>query len=84
MFPHGRPISLDDLKSLKGTLVHANAEAITSDTSLAPFDLEELGRMVDLVDKMQEGAMEGQPDMVWAIGPIDPTHSIGKVADCPS
>ncbi|KIK74549.1 hypothetical protein PAXRUDRAFT_175412, partial [Paxillus rubicundulus Ve08.2h10] len=68
MFPHGRPISLDDLKSLKGTLVHANAEAITSDTSLAPFDLEELGRMVDLVDKMQEGAMEGQPDMVWVIG----------------
>ncbi|KAF8842359.1 hypothetical protein BDN67DRAFT_1001698 [Paxillus ammoniavirescens] len=67
MFPHGRPISLDDLNSLKGTLVHANAEAITSDTSLAPFDVEELGRMLDLVDKMQEGAMKGQPDMVWVI-----------------
>ncbi|KIJ08402.1 hypothetical protein PAXINDRAFT_172933 [Paxillus involutus ATCC 200175] len=78
MFPHGRPISLDDLKSLKGTLIHANAEAITSDTSLAPFDIEELGRMLDLVDKMQEGAMEGQPDMVWVIARLTRMFSHAK------
>ncbi|KAF9219938.1 hypothetical protein BS17DRAFT_362768 [Gyrodon lividus] len=67
LYPHGRPIAQEDLESLKGTLIHANAEAITSDTSLAPFDVDELGRMLDLVDRMQEGAKEGQPEMVWVI-----------------
>ncbi|KIJ65228.1 hypothetical protein HYDPIDRAFT_187562, partial [Hydnomerulius pinastri MD-312] len=67
LYPHGRTIPIEALKVLRGTLIHANAEAITSDTSLAPFDIEELGRMLDLVDKMQEGAEEENPDVLCVI-----------------
>ncbi|KAF9244162.1 hypothetical protein BU15DRAFT_71725 [Melanogaster broomeanus] len=63
---------------LKGSLIHANAEAITSNTSLAPFDVDELGRMLDLVDRMEEGAKEGQSEVIWVIGLVNHPCLIGK------
>ncbi|KAH7914526.1 hypothetical protein BJ138DRAFT_1079243 [Hygrophoropsis aurantiaca] len=53
LFPYDRRIPPDLFDELKEIIMHATAESITSDTSLAPFDREELGRMLDLTDYLQ-------------------------------
>jgi hypothetical protein len=46
------------LKELRAVIVHASAEIITSDTSLSPFGADELSRILDLINHLQEIAQE--------------------------
>ncbi|KIK97728.1 hypothetical protein PAXRUDRAFT_31630 [Paxillus rubicundulus Ve08.2h10] len=52
LFPT-QTISLPLWEEIKLTLLHATAETITSDTSLAPFDREELGKMLELTKDLE-------------------------------
>ncbi|KAI5991754.1 hypothetical protein F5J12DRAFT_966016 [Pisolithus orientalis] len=47
---HSMPPSIGELY---GLVIHANAESIVSDTSLAPFESAELSRMIDIVRVLQ-------------------------------
>ncbi|KAG1798368.1 hypothetical protein EV424DRAFT_470327 [Suillus variegatus] len=46
------------LKELREVVVHASAEIITSDTSLSPFGADELSRILELVNHLQENVQE--------------------------
>ncbi|KAG1859074.1 hypothetical protein C8R48DRAFT_714446 [Suillus tomentosus] len=46
------------LKELREVVMHASAEIITSDMSLSPFDADELSRILDLINHLQENAEE--------------------------
>ncbi|KAG1763251.1 hypothetical protein EDD22DRAFT_822527 [Suillus occidentalis] len=68
LFPHNRYLPRQIFEELREIIIHANAETITSDTSLAPFDGNELAKMLDLMDRV-----EGSIDKMHA-------HSIFVVA----
>ncbi|KAH7886450.1 hypothetical protein F5I97DRAFT_1928299 [Phlebopus sp. FC_14] len=53
LFPDGCTISRPIWEHLKLTLLHATAETITSDTSLSPFDREELSKMLELTKDLE-------------------------------
>lgn len=57
LYPHNRYLSRQIFEELKEIIIHANAETITSDTSLAPFDGNELAKMLDLMDRV-EGSID--------------------------
>ncbi|KAG1742616.1 uncharacterized protein EDB91DRAFT_285991 [Suillus paluster] len=61
LYPHNRYLSKQIFEELKEIIIHANAETITTDTSLAPFDGNELAKMLDLMDRVE--------------GSIDKTHA---------
>lgn len=42
------------LKELKEVVVYANAEIITTDLSLSPFDGDELSKILDLIDRLED------------------------------
>lgn len=46
------------LKELREVAVHASAEIITSDASLSPFGADELSKILELVNHLQENAQE--------------------------
>jgi len=52
-------VTLDVLEELEQMIIHAAAVTITSATSVAPFEKEELEKMLDLVKNI-EGTVEGQ------------------------
>ncbi|KAG2107851.1 hypothetical protein BD769DRAFT_1500456 [Suillus cothurnatus] len=68
LYPHNRYLPRQIFDELREIIIHANAETITSDTSLAPFDGNELARMLDLMDRI-----EGNIDKMHA-------HSVCVVA----
>ncbi|KAG1805185.1 uncharacterized protein BJ212DRAFT_877498 [Suillus subaureus] len=41
------------LKELKEVVMHASAEIITTDLSLSPFDADELSKILDLIDRLE-------------------------------
>ncbi|KAH7914536.1 hypothetical protein BJ138DRAFT_999902, partial [Hygrophoropsis aurantiaca] len=53
-YPHEQTLKKEIYEEFADIVVHANAEAITSSTYLAPFDKEELSKMLDLM-----GALNG-------------------------
>ncbi|KAG1902664.1 uncharacterized protein F5891DRAFT_146612 [Suillus fuscotomentosus] len=57
LYPHNRYLPRQIFEELREIIVHANAETITSDTSLAPFDGNELAKMLDLMDRI-EGSID--------------------------
>ncbi|KAG1752370.1 uncharacterized protein EDB91DRAFT_512380 [Suillus paluster] len=46
------------LKELKEIVLHASAEAITTDLSLSPFDGDELPKILDLISQLQDNAQD--------------------------
>lgn len=46
------------LKELREVVVHASAEIITSDASLSPFGADELSKILELVNHLQENVQE--------------------------
>ncbi|KAG2141075.1 hypothetical protein DEU56DRAFT_797140 [Suillus clintonianus] len=57
LYPHNRYLPRQVFEELREIIIHANAETITSDTSLAPFDGIELAKMLDLMDRV-EGSID--------------------------
>lgn len=57
LYPHNRYLPRQIFEELREIIIHANAETITSDTSLAPFDGNELAKMLDLMDRV-EGSID--------------------------
>ncbi|KAF8836691.1 hypothetical protein BDN67DRAFT_936435 [Paxillus ammoniavirescens] len=53
LYPHKQVFCQDVLHRLRGIIVHANAEKITSETSLAPFETDELSKMMDIMDVLE-------------------------------
>jgi hypothetical protein len=49
------------IKELRGLVMHASAEIITSDTSLSPFDGDELSKILQLIDHLKENAEGDDP-----------------------
>ncbi|KAH7914528.1 hypothetical protein BJ138DRAFT_362852 [Hygrophoropsis aurantiaca] len=60
-FPHKQNLGEKIYKELSDIVVHANAEAITSSTYLAPFDKEELSKMLDLMSALNDGREDDRP-----------------------
>ncbi|KAI6119766.1 hypothetical protein EDD16DRAFT_1861707 [Pisolithus croceorrhizus] len=54
LYPHERTFDTAIYRELCGFVIHANAESITSDTSLAPFDSTELSKMMDIIRVLQD------------------------------
>ncbi|KAG1853829.1 hypothetical protein C8R48DRAFT_722486 [Suillus tomentosus] len=50
------------VKELRGLVMHASAEIITSDTSLSPFDGDELSRILGLINHLKENALDDDND----------------------
>ncbi|KAG1796070.1 uncharacterized protein HD556DRAFT_1362699 [Suillus plorans] len=59
LFPHENRVTLVVLEELKQMIMHAAAVTITSVTCVAPFEKEELEKMLDLVMNIQ-GTLDGQ------------------------
>ncbi|KAH7911610.1 hypothetical protein BJ138DRAFT_1150162 [Hygrophoropsis aurantiaca] len=55
LFPHNRTLTQEIFNETKETVVHAISENIMSDTSLAPFQPEELTKLLDLMGSFQNG-----------------------------
>lgn len=68
LYPCNRTFDIGVLNELRGLIIHANAESITSDTFLAPFEPAELSKMMDILDIVKE-----------AVGKID-DHLVAVVA----
>ncbi|KAF9244164.1 hypothetical protein BU15DRAFT_17603, partial [Melanogaster broomeanus] len=62
LYPNGRKLNGGHHAELKGILIHASAESLTSTTSVAPFDSNELSGMLDLMEKIQ-----GMSALEWRI-----------------
>ncbi|KAI6139972.1 hypothetical protein BKA82DRAFT_774729 [Pisolithus tinctorius] len=54
LYPRERTFDAAVYRELYGLVIHANAESITSDTSLAPFESAELSKMMDIVRVLQD------------------------------
>ncbi|KAF9237044.1 hypothetical protein BU15DRAFT_14813, partial [Melanogaster broomeanus] len=54
LYPYNRVFEQDLFYELRGVIVHANAEKVTSDTSLAPFETDELAKMMDIVNVLED------------------------------
>ncbi|KAG2057903.1 hypothetical protein BDR06DRAFT_1018591 [Suillus hirtellus] len=59
LFPHENRVTPVALEELKQMIMHAAAVTITSVTCVAPFEKEELEKMLDLVMNI-EGTLDGQ------------------------
>jgi hypothetical protein len=59
LFPYENRVTPAVLEELKQMIMHAAAVTITSVTSVAPFDRDELEKMLSLVTEI-EGTLEGQ------------------------
>lgn len=59
LFPHENRVTSVVLEELKQMIMHAAAVTITSVTCVAPFEKEELEKMLDLVMNI-EGTLDGQ------------------------
>ncbi|KAG0699592.1 hypothetical protein DFH29DRAFT_39500 [Suillus ampliporus] len=53
-YPNHKLDRIKLLNELREVVVHASAEIITSDTSLSPFGADELSRILELVNHLQE------------------------------
>ncbi|KAF9231354.1 hypothetical protein BU15DRAFT_82508 [Melanogaster broomeanus] len=53
LYPNRRQLKEEHYTELKGILIHASADTLTSHASVAPFDSDELGRMLDLIDRTE-------------------------------
>ncbi|KAH7886377.1 hypothetical protein F5I97DRAFT_1274383 [Phlebopus sp. FC_14] len=60
LYPYDRVLQSATFYELRGLIIHANAESVTSDTSLAPFETGELSKMMDIMNVL-EGTI-GQPN----------------------
>ncbi|KAF9234075.1 hypothetical protein BU15DRAFT_53071 [Melanogaster broomeanus] len=67
LYPNGRMLKAEHHTELKGILIHASTETLTSNTSVAPFDSDELGRMLDLMDKTEGSIGQEQVHAVYVI-----------------
>ncbi|KAG2127919.1 uncharacterized protein EDB93DRAFT_1269771 [Suillus bovinus] len=55
------------IKELRELVVHAITETITSDTSLSPFDGDELSRILELINHLKENALDNDPHSTCVI-----------------
>ncbi|KAI6038774.1 hypothetical protein EDC04DRAFT_2691598 [Pisolithus marmoratus] len=67
LYPNRRELKANDYEELRNTLTYAIADAATSGTPLAPFDLDSMARMLDLVDKLEGSIGKENPYAVWVI-----------------
>ncbi|EIW86260.1 hypothetical protein CONPUDRAFT_148355 [Coniophora puteana RWD-64-598 SS2] len=78
-FPYNRPVGENIVDELKEIVFHYTSEMITSDTSLTPFDEDELSKVRDIIEHVQ-----GQPlpllPFVYAV-PMYDVEVKGKTFD---
>lgn len=55
------------IKELRALVMHASAEIITSDTSLSPFDGDELSKILELINHLKENALDNDPHSTCVI-----------------
>ncbi|KAJ8598069.1 hypothetical protein M405DRAFT_802979 [Rhizopogon salebrosus TDB-379] len=55
-YPNHKMNRVELVKELRELVMHASAEIITSDSSLSPFDADELSRILELISHLQENA----------------------------
>ncbi|KAI5985862.1 hypothetical protein EDD15DRAFT_1615343 [Pisolithus albus] len=67
LYPNRRKLRVEDYEELRNTLICAIADAATSQTPLAPFDLDSITRMLDLVEKLEGSIGKENPHAVWVI-----------------
>ncbi|KAF9234079.1 hypothetical protein BU15DRAFT_79397 [Melanogaster broomeanus] len=67
LYPNGRTLKAEHHTELKGILIHASTETLTSNTSIAPFDSDELSRMLDLMDKTEGSIGQEQVHAVYVV-----------------
>lgn len=65
LYPNRRGLKANDHEELRNILTYAIADAATSSTSLAPFDLDSMTKMLDLVDKLEGCIGKENPYAVW-------------------
>ncbi|KAI6016564.1 hypothetical protein BKA83DRAFT_4331434 [Pisolithus microcarpus] len=65
LYPNRRELKANDHEELRNILTCAIADAATSGTPLAPFDLDTMTRMLDLVEKLQVSIGKENPYAVW-------------------
>ncbi|KAF9237043.1 hypothetical protein BU15DRAFT_76281 [Melanogaster broomeanus] len=54
LYPYNRAFDETVFFKLRGIILHANADKITSDTSLAPFEPDELSKMMDIMNDLRD------------------------------
>ncbi|KAG1838586.1 hypothetical protein DFJ58DRAFT_813794 [Suillus subalutaceus] len=55
------------IKELRELVMHASAEIITSDTSLSPFDGDELSKILELINHLKENDLDNDPHSTCVI-----------------
>ncbi|KIK21489.1 hypothetical protein PISMIDRAFT_104009 [Pisolithus microcarpus 441] len=69
LYPNRRELKANDHEELRNILTCAIADAATSGTPLAPFDLDTMTGMLDLVEKLQVSIGKENPYAVWVTAP---------------
>ncbi|OJA08211.1 hypothetical protein AZE42_06851 [Rhizopogon vesiculosus] len=67
LFPNNRFLPRDDVVRLKQIVMHAQAENITSDTSLAPFSPDDIANMLTLMDPLMSSIDLQHEHSVWIV-----------------
>ncbi|KAI6158279.1 hypothetical protein BKA82DRAFT_922499 [Pisolithus tinctorius] len=68
LYPHERMFDAAVYRELYRLVIHANAESITSDTSLAPFESTELSKMMDIVRVLQDSVGQVNDPIMCVVG----------------
>ncbi|KAI6137273.1 hypothetical protein F5141DRAFT_76834 [Pisolithus sp. B1] len=63
LYPNQRELKVDDYEELRNILIYAS----TSKTPLAPYELDSMTRMLDLVEKLEGSIGKENPYAVWVI-----------------
>ncbi|KAI5985872.1 hypothetical protein EDD15DRAFT_2532651 [Pisolithus albus] len=77
LYPNRRELKADDYEELRNILICAIADAATSQTPLAPFDIDSMTRILDLVEKL-EGMLNSASLILLVRRTVQHIGSIGK------
>ncbi|EIW87394.1 hypothetical protein CONPUDRAFT_161939 [Coniophora puteana RWD-64-598 SS2] len=66
-YPHDRTLTTEMLDELTDMVLHSIAERVTSDTSLAPYDSDELAKIQGILDSMKDRVDKKSPHAVCTV-----------------
>ncbi|KAG1793495.1 uncharacterized protein HD556DRAFT_508715 [Suillus plorans] len=68
LFPNMRALPRQAVNCLRDIIAYAHAESITSQTSLSPFDLDELSNILSVVDQVKDNIEKVNEHSVCIVG----------------
>ncbi|EIW75890.1 hypothetical protein CONPUDRAFT_139857 [Coniophora puteana RWD-64-598 SS2] len=78
-FPLARSFDEKTYNELSHAVLHASAERLTSKTSLSPFDADELDKIRDILDSLQDQLHHESPYAVCILARLSHTFAVSRL-----